>query len=253
MALPEEIPARKADTEQLIRDFGLGQDAEYFADPSRRLEFVETQSADDFFEVIRHANARLRGYEPREGIPLAADGKRAETPMLGAPEASEKPAAFQAGFEAIQSYLHTTSDSLEQKVQGAGMAVEALIIWVHPFDEGNGRTARFFGKFIEDGSVDTQQLIGETVDRDVRLKAYNDEIRVDRYNTLKFEDDFISEEVHQELLKTKMPINEGISQSIARLLEDKDMQAHINGAKARSENTVAKWQAIIDRRNQNAA
>lgn len=43
------------------------------------------------------------------------------------------------------------------------MAAEALIVWVHPFNDGNGRTSRFFAKMIEDGPDDYEGLLAHTV------------------------------------------------------------------------------------------
>lgn len=63
---------------------------------------------------------------------------------------------------------------------------------MHPFDDGNGRTSRFVGKFIEDG-------IDEGAD----------------------DDDTV------EYMESDMSFSEGISQSIKRILVDKDLQRHI--------------------------
>lgn len=226
MPFSENPTQRTSDAVKLVEDFNLKQDAEFFADPSNRIELLTTLSADDFFDLAKHTNDRVRGFEPKERSGIHEEG--GFLPLLATPEPEDKRVAFRAGYDAIKDYLVTTDDSMEQKIKGASMAVEALVIWVHPFDDGNGRTSRFLGKFVEDGTTDVEQLIAETADINQRLRMFDGDLRVDQGNTIKGIDIILDDDERKEYEKTEMPAAEGISLSIKRLLEDKTIQAAVD-------------------------
>ena len=217
---------RSIDATKLIEDFSDFRDIEKYADPEKRLRFLKSVDPENFFKLAQHVNARMRSFEPSEGKNLDDEG--ASLPLLGTPETSEKREAFISGAQAIHEYLMTSEDSTEEKLRGTGMAAEALVIWVHPFNDGNGRTSRFLGKFIEDGFSDVGALMGETVDGRNRMRLYNEQLRVDQWNVLKGLDilwgDGEAEELEQ---KTGMPIAEGITKSIQHILENKPIQEAI--------------------------
>lgn len=213
---------RKGYAENLISDFRLDTDAEYFSNLENRIEFIESLSATDILDILRHINARMRDLIPREGQNSHDAG--GYLPMLGTPPATEKPLAFKAGFETIQQYLTSSTDTNEEKLKGAGMAMEALIIWVHPFNDGNGRTSRFMAKFIEDGTTDIDRLVAETADGNNRLRVYDPWLRADQYNIYYGQDIILDDREREDLERTKMPITDGIALSIKNLLEDKTMQ-----------------------------
>lgn len=215
----EEMDRRMKSVDSLIDDFNLRQDASYFADPEHRLALVEGLSTEEFIDLAYHVNARMRNQDPRYRENKLDVG--ASLPLLGTPESSEKIKAFVTGLDAIRSYLSNSNDSVDYKLNGAGMALEALIIWVHPFNDGNGRTARFLGKFIEDGTGFTDDLRSETVSQEIRLRDYGNGLRVDLYNLVKDQDIIWNEgELEAIKAKTDMPVDLGIEQSIKRLLYD---------------------------------
>lgn len=222
----ELTPSRIEKATQLIEDFQLTQDAEFFSEPDSRIAFLESLSVDDFINIALHANARVRGFEPREQA--NTQDKGGYLPLLGTPTEAEKPEAFKAGFDTIKSYLTKSKDTPEAKLKGAAMAVEALIIWVHPFNDGNGRTSRFLAKFIEDGTTDTEQLIAETADKNKRLRIYDGTLRFDQYNVCNGLDLILDDNEEAELLKTKVPVAEGISKSLKRLMENPKYQAKVD-------------------------
>lgn len=155
-----ERELRERETYQLIHDL-IGRHQEFFANSENRLDFLKGTDAAGFYRIAQHINAKLRGERPYE-LRKCDNEKGAFLPMLHTPSHEDKPVAFQRGYEAIQEYLRDSSDSLEKKLEGVAMASEALIIWVHPFNDGNGRTSRFLGKFIESGASNIDELVAET-------------------------------------------------------------------------------------------
>lgn len=163
---------------------------------------------------------------------------------MGTPPSNEKKESFLAGAEVIHDYLVHSEDTTEEKLRGAGMAAEALIIWVHPFNDGNGRTSRFVGKFIEDGTESVEGLAAETADGKYRQRAYPAGLRVDGWNTvshlIESDDILLDDNEIEELKKTQMPYSEGIAKSLQLLLERKDVQERIaNKSKDRVSKVLA--------------
>ncbi len=218
---------RQEGATQLLSDFELTQDAEFFSDPVNRLNFIDSLEFEEFVGITRHVNDRVRGFEPRDKI--TANEKGGFLPFFLTPSQAEKPEAFRAGFEAIKSYIKESPETADEKVQSVGMAVEALIVWVHPFSDGNGRTSRFLGKFIEDGTTDTDQLIVETSNREARLRMYGEYSRVDNVTDADNEDVLLDDAERENIRRAQadLPIVKGIELSVKRLLEDKSMQQKV--------------------------
>lgn len=168
----QEIETRTKDVKLLVHDI-LGRNQELFAEPQNRLDFIKGQTAEDFLRLAQHINAKLRGKKPHE-VKIDQTERGGFLPMLHTPSRDDKPVAFKNGFDMIQSYLGTSFDSTEKKIEGTAMAVEALVIWVHPFNDGNGRTSRFMAKLIEDGATDIDELINETAIKGERNRLYSD-------------------------------------------------------------------------------
>jgi len=220
-------PDRETQAAQLIEDFNLQGDAEFFSDPTVRVDFLKSLDSEEFFDLAQHVNARVRGYEPREKV--NAGDKGSYLPLLKTPDASEKPEAFRKGFDAIQKYLRDSNDSDQEKAKGAGMAVEALLIWVHAFNDGNGRTSRFLGSFIENGTTNTDQLINSTADKNERMRMYPEYLRLDNTSYADDPDLMLDDHERDEIRAAQeaLPITEGIAQSLTRLLEDKSLQQRV--------------------------
>lgn len=243
MASKESTLDRIQDATRLIEDFSLAEDAEYFADPPNRVAFLQSLTTDEFVGIAQHINARMRGFEPRDQI--NAHDRGGFLPMLGTPSADEKPEAFRTGFETIKAYLEESSDTPRKKLKSAAMATEALVIWVHLFNDGNGRTSRFLGKFIEDGTTDTEQLVAETADNNNRLRMYDGKLRIDQYNIYKDMDVLLDEDEEEELKKTKMPVVEGISLSLKRLMENQSVQGEVEAKTERLRATQDHLKSVL--------
>lgn len=229
---PKEVEhqERTDNARQLIHDI-VGRHAEYFADPANRLDFIKGQTAKSFFNLSRYINAKLRGEKPHQlRFHRPEERLGGQLPVMHTPSSVDKRRSFASGFTAIQEYLNTTEDSVEKQVEGVAMATEALIIWVHPFVDGNGRTSRFMAKLIEGGGVDTDPLVEETASSASRRTYYKvryatKEGRLEDANN----DDLILDDDEREQMRTdaeQLPSDiEGMYISIKRLLENDDVRA----------------------------
>ena len=168
----QERELRETDTRQLVHDI-IGKHEAYFAKPGNRLDFLQSLDADGFLRIAQYANAKLRSEKPHEIRQRNEQGSF--MPMMHTPSFEDKPAAFKNGYKAIEEYLDESDDPVDKKIEGVAMATEALVLWVHPFNDGNGRTSRFLGKLIEEGAVDIDSLVKETASDTERGRIYSDQ------------------------------------------------------------------------------
>jgi hypothetical protein len=231
---------------QLVEDFNLQEDAEFFSHATNRVDFIKSLDIDSFTDLTTHINDRMRGFEPRDRRTAGETGSYLR--MLKTPDAQDKPEALENGLNAITRYLHESEDSDEQKLKSAGMAVEALIVWVHPFNDGNGRTSRFLSKFIEDGSTDTDQLIAEASDKNARMRMYGEDLRIDNATDLSNEDIILDDDEIDQIKAEQdaLPITDGIALSLERLLNDRRLQ---NSVEVNAKNNLEIRQKALERQS----
>lgn len=141
--------------------------------PESRLEhFLDKNNS---FRWVIAANAGLRGKDLGELWSDIRSGKEGHgmLPVLHTPAARDKLACFNSGVEAIQEYVNSSRESTEEKLDAIAMAYEALIVWTHMFNDGNGRTSRFIGKLVEDGLGDVDGLVAEAISGNNRQTGYS--------------------------------------------------------------------------------
>lgn len=140
--------------------------------PESRLEYFLDKN--NIFSWVITANAGLRGKGLGELLSDIQSGKEGHGMLLAlhTPATRDKFACFNSGVEAVQEYVNSSRESTEEKLDAIAMAYEALIIWTHIFNDGNGRTSRFIGKLIEDGLGDVDGLVAETISGSNRQTGY---------------------------------------------------------------------------------
>lgn len=224
----EQNALRSRDVHGLI-DGVIGRYSEFFAEPANRLEFINHQSAEEFLMLVRFVNSKVRGerfYQMQQNPEETTGGS---LPALHTPNSEDKLAAFEAGFSAIKEYINENDDTSEEKVKAVALATEALIIWVHPFNDGNGRTSRFIGNLIEDGGSDPEELARQTVSSGARGTIYQVKYK-SKEQALEEISDYdllISDQEREEQMQNldKLPNDiEATYWSVRNLLEDTTLQ-----------------------------
>ncbi len=227
----DEVSKRKADTQMLVHGI-VGRYGDFFAKPENRLEFIKDQSAKDFFRLSMYVNAKVRGEKPYQLRQKPEERLGGSLPMLHTPRSSDKLRAFSRGFDAIHEYLTTTDDPVNTQTEAVSMATEALIIWVHPFVDGNGRTSRFMGKLVEAGASDLDELAEETITSRARPLSYRHKLasKESELETADNEDIMLYDD-ERNALRTKaetLPNDvEATYLSVKRLLEDGSIRQSI--------------------------
>lgn len=157
-----ELETRRHDAEKLV-DSIVGRHAEFFNQPENRLQFIAEQSAEDFLRLSQFVNASLRGH-PYGQLRKDVKEDRGGFIAMHTPDSPDKKPAFYRGFEAIKEYLRETTDDTDTQTENVALAIEGLVIWVHPFRDGNGRTSRFLASIIKDGIADIPSLVENSID-----------------------------------------------------------------------------------------
>lgn len=216
---------RKGWAEELIGKIGSMGDT--LNPPESRLKYFLDKN--NSFRWVIAANAGLRGKGFGELWSDLRSGKEGHGMLLAlhTPATRDKLACFNSGVEAIQEYVNSSRESTEEKLDAIAMAYEALIIWTHIFNDGNGRTSRFIGKLIEDGLGDVDGLVAETISGDNRQTGYfptvktregvledlnNSELRVPNEDELRANLDSFPNDI------------EGMKLNIKAILEDKELR-----------------------------
>lgn len=224
----QELETRTNGVSQLVHEI-IGRNQEFFAEPQSRLDFIEGQSADDFLRLAQYVNAKLRGEKPYQ-LRHDDNERGGFLSTLHTPSHEDKPAAFKNGYEVIRDYLETSPDPTEKKIEGVAMAVEALVIWVHPFNDGNGRTSRFMAKLIEDGAADIDELVEESAVKGVRNRYYKRDSYTTREGVLAKanDEDMMFEDDERDEMRERaehLPSDViGIGLSIKNLLENDEVR-----------------------------
>lgn len=216
---------RKGWVEEFIGKVGFMGDK--LNPPESRLEYFLDKN--NSFRWVIAANAGSRGKDLGELWSDLRSGKEGHgmLPALHTPAARDKLACFNSGVEAIQEYVNSSRESTEEKLDAIAMAYEALIIWTHIFNDGNGRTSRFIGKLIEDGLGDVDGLVAETISGDNRQTVYSPTVET-REGVL---EDLNNSELsvpNEDELRAKLdslPNDiEGMKLNIKAILEDKELR-----------------------------
>lgn len=222
----ERIARENAATE--LARIAVARSGDYLADPENRLSYIASIGPEGLYKVAQYVNAKMRDEKPAM-LRRDSDEKGAFLPALHTPSYEDKIPAFQNGYRAIQEYIKDSTDPQETKVRGVAMATEALIIWVHPFNDGNGRTSRFFGKMIEDGTTDIEGLTKQTASRLERRYVYNSKLRSKESELAIASNPDILLEDHEraesQARAERLPNDiDAMYLSVKRLLENKEVQ-----------------------------
>lgn len=135
---------------------------ELWHNKEQRLAFVGDSEA--MLRLITTANATMRGktYNELQAEREAGTEVGASLGLLSTPPSDLKLACFKRGQDAISEYIESSDATIDEKLDASAMAYEALIIWTHAFNDGNGRASRFTARLIEAGGEDVDDLTQQT-------------------------------------------------------------------------------------------
>lgn len=136
--------------------------------PESRLEYF--LDLNNSLRLVIATNAGLRGKGLDELLSDIQSGKEGHGMLLAlhTPATRDKFACFNSGVEAICEWANSSEKTTEEKLQGIAEAYEALIIWTHIFNDGNGRAGRFIRQIIKSG---LNNSIGELEEEAVSNKT----------------------------------------------------------------------------------
>lgn len=140
--------------------------------PESRLEYFLDKN--NSFRLVIATNAGLRGKDLGELLSDIQSGEEGHGMLLAlhTPATGDKLECFNSGVEAIREWANSPEKTTEEKLQGIAEAYEALIIWTHIFNDGNGRTSRFIRQIIKSGLNNISELEEETISNKTRRPVH---------------------------------------------------------------------------------
>ena len=161
---------RKGWVEEFIGKVGFMGDK--LNPPESRLEYFLDKN--NSFRLVIAANAGRRGKDLGELLSDIQSGKEGHGMLLAlhTPATGDKLECFNSGVEAIRKWANSPEKTTEEKLQGIAEAYEALIIWTHIFNDGNGRTGRFIRQIIKSGLNNIGELEEEAISNKTRRPAH---------------------------------------------------------------------------------
>ncbi len=144
--------------------------SEYFAyradelkDPSVRREHFLQMSGEDFIDEVQRLRSLIE--TGNSLVQHAFDGHNVHTGILDPPDRADKEALLSTSWDTVKKILGDYDISDDQALERAGVVVGTMLVLIHPFGDGNGRTARILSLMIERGVAD---------DDDVRRLLHHD-------------------------------------------------------------------------------
>lgn len=151
--------------------------AEKLIDSETRRDLFGNASNEQYKKMLGYVNSITRGnridYEYKDG----------QTPLMVTPPLEDKGSLMDMTFETVREILKNDQMDSLTALRRAGMTLAGAINYIHPYEDGNGRTARTLHYLVEFGNergesafeADLHAIIGKLALYDVdRAKALDD-------------------------------------------------------------------------------
>jgi hypothetical protein len=150
--MQEDIPSPAQDPSQrgqvqVTEWLDRNNAAELLAAPEARRQFILGLSNETFQQWLIDINGAVRGVEPQAG---ELDGVGVEVASMMPPEDEDKHALLGHTLDAAKQILTREQDP-EASLEDVSLLLGGAINYIHPFNDGNGRTARIAGLLIREG------------------------------------------------------------------------------------------------------
>jgi hypothetical protein len=150
----DHYPEVVADGKGIRRLELMGLD-EHLADPAERRRLFETMSNEGYTKMFGFVNSLTRGEKPNYSY---EDGN---LPMLETPKLEDKSALMDATFESVRGILSDRETDDATALRRAGLTMAGAIDYIHPKENGNGRTGRTLHYLMEFGTGRGDRAFGD--------------------------------------------------------------------------------------------
>lgn len=221
---------RKERTVQLIDDLKSSERlGKTLYDSEMMLDFLSNSDVADVLSLLVTINAGLRGVERKKLVENMNNGGEGSWLLsLHTPASSQDKHDYMvAGIEEIGRYIDSSGEDVDQKKEAVSMAYEALIVWTHMFNDGNGRTSRFMAELIKNGLNDEEHLVSEAVSGVDRI-TYRHTIATKEYiKWLQSSNDILLEKSDERDPNAYMSDIEAIKLEMQKILQNPDYREEL--------------------------
>lgn len=132
----------------------LGLD-EVMGSPDARRLWFEQLGTDGFVKMLGYVNSIIRQK------PISYQFQDGQLPMVSTPPPADKDRLVREAFDATRDVLSDAGLSNEVALRRAGLTVAGAINYIHPYDDGNGRTGRVIHYLLEYGLDRGEQVAND--------------------------------------------------------------------------------------------
>lgn len=125
---------------------------EVLQDPATRRDFFASLDSSDFVDMVEQVGAVLRTGDSSQRQHLDGDTTYLQTHEVPAQEDKEQ--LLKETWDTAKSFLANPDMADEDAVSYAALTVAGGILYIHPFQDGNGRVSRVLSYAIEMGARD---------------------------------------------------------------------------------------------------
>lgn len=118
---------------------------ERLKDSSERRAVFSDMTDEDYQRMIGYINSVTRAK------PISYEYQNGALPMLDTPPAEAKEALMNLTYQTVRGVLSDEELSDEVALRRAGLTLAGAINYIHPYDDGNGRTGRVLHYLVEYG------------------------------------------------------------------------------------------------------
>jgi len=119
---------------------------ESLREPDQRRALFASMSNDEYKKYIGYINSITRGEKVSDNY---ADGKLG---FIATPSLEDKEMLMDKSFEAVRDILSDKDSDDEIALRRAGLTIAGAINYIHPYENGNGRSGRAMHYLVEFGN-----------------------------------------------------------------------------------------------------
>jgi hypothetical protein len=166
------------DNEQGTRRLELLGIKEHLRNPDERRALYADMTDEQYAQMFGYVNSIMRGKR------IEYDYENGETPFMSTPSLEDKEPLMDLAFETVRSILSDPDLDDKMALRRAGIAMAGAINYIHPKDNGNGRSGRVMHYMIEFGTERGDQAFNEEMYAIIaKLPVYDTDKKVALYDT----------------------------------------------------------------------
>ena len=144
---------------------------ELLRESDQRRALFASMSNDEYKKYIGYINSITRGEKVSDGY---ADGKLG---FIATPSLEDKEMLMDKSFEAVRDILSDKDSDDEVALRRAGLTIAGAINYIHPYENGNGRSGRAMHYLVEFGNQRGDEIFDQEMSATIgKYPVYDGEL-----------------------------------------------------------------------------